>query len=58
MSKPYFDEYSIRKYILTIFLSFVVVFCFLMIMMQVHGDFVPKAEGQEHVTTSEGSHHE
>jgi len=58
MSKPYFDEYSIRKYILTIFFSFVTVFVFLMLMMQWKGDFVPKGKGTEHVKVTEDSHHD
>jgi outer membrane protein OmpA-like peptidoglycan-associated protein len=44
MSKVHFDEHSIKKYILTIFLSFAAVFCFLVLMMQWHGDFVPGAK--------------
>ena len=47
MSKVHFDEHSNRKYVLTIFLGFAAVFCFLMLMMQWHGDFMPG-----------GSHHE
>lgn len=41
MSKQQFDDDSIKKYTLTAFLSFVVVFCFLMLMMQCHGPFTP-----------------
>jgi len=41
MSSQHFDEHSVKKYTLTAFLSFVVVFCFLMLMMQCHGPFVP-----------------
>jgi outer membrane protein OmpA-like peptidoglycan-associated protein len=57
MSKVHFDEHSIKKYTLTIFLSFAVVFCFVVLMMQWQGDFVP---GEEHaaVTVAEGEHHD
>src|SRR6478735_11705574 len=53
MSKEHFDEHSIRKYTLTIFLAFAAVFCFVILMMQWQGDFMP---GTEHasVTVTEG----
>lgn len=57
MSKEHFDEYSIRKYILTIFLGFAAVFCFLILMMQWHGDFMPSSEHTS-VTITEGEKHE
>ena len=47
MSKVHFDEHSIRKYMLAIFLGFAAVFCFLVLMMQWHGDFVPGAKAEE-----------
>lgn len=43
MSKVHFDEHSIKKYMLAIFLAFVAVFCFLVLMMQWHGDFTSDA---------------
>lgn len=52
MSRQHFDEGSIRKYTLTAFLSFVTVFCFLMLMMQCHGDFVPGHGGGHEAATS------
>ena len=57
MSKVHFDEHSIRKYTLTIFLAFAAVFCFVVLMMQWHGDFVPGAEHAE-VTITEGEHYD
>ncbi|QEC67819.1 OmpA family protein [Panacibacter ginsenosidivorans] len=53
MNKEHFDEHSIRKYTLTIFLAFAAVFCFVILMMQWKGDFIP---GSEHasVTVTEG----
>lgn len=39
MAHQHFDEHSVKKYTLTAFISFVVVFFFLMLMMQCHGDF-------------------
>lgn len=55
MSKVHFDEHSIKKYTLTIFLAFAAVFCLLVLLMQWHGDFVP---GGSHaaVTVTEGEH--
>lgn len=45
-----------RKYTLTAFLAFVTVFCFLMLMMNCHGNFVPGgAHGSGH--DSEGTTH-
>lgn len=56
MSRQHFDEGSIRKYTLTAFLSFVTVFCFLMLMMQCHGDFVPgHGEGHGAATEAHGA---
>jgi outer membrane protein OmpA-like peptidoglycan-associated protein len=57
MSKEHFDEHSIRKYTLTIFLAFAAVFCFVILMMQWQGDFMP---GTEHasVTVTEGAKEE
>ncbi len=55
MSSQHFDEGSIRKYTLSAFLGFVSVFCFLMLMMQCHGDFVQGGENEHAaVTVSEG----
>lgn len=39
MSHQQFDEGSVKKYTLTAILSFVILFCFLMLMMQCHGDY-------------------
>lgn len=55
MSRQHFDEGSIRKYTLTAFLSFVTVFCFLMLMMQCHGDFHPGAPAEVTVTPGEAT---
>ena len=57
MSKEHFDDHSIKKYMLTIFLAFAAVFCFLVLMMQWHGDFTP---GETHATVSitEGGHND
>lgn len=41
MAKQHFDEDSSRKYTLTIFLSFAVVFVFVMLMMLWQGDYKP-----------------
>jgi hypothetical protein len=41
MSRQHFDEGSPRKYTLTVFLSFVVIFCFVMLMKLWEGDFKP-----------------
>ena len=41
MSKHEFESTDTRKFTLTAFLSFVVVFFFLMLMMNCHGDFKP-----------------
>lgn len=54
MSRQHFDEGSIRKYTLTAFLSFVAVFCFLMLMMQCHGDFNPGEHAASAVKAAEG----
>lgn len=43
MSKHEFDTADSSKFTLTAFLSFVVVFFFLMLMMNCHGDFMPGA---------------
>lgn len=52
MSKVHFDEHSIRKYTLTIILTFALMFCILVLMMQWHGSFAPgvKSEGMEEHT--------
>ena len=56
MSRQHFDEGSISKYTLTAFLSFVTVFCFLMLMMQCHGDFMPgHGGGHDAAAGSHGS---
>lgn len=47
MSKVHFDEHSIRKYTLTIILTFALIFCILVLMMQWHGTFVPGAKAEE-----------
>lgn len=57
MSKVHFDEHSIKKYTLTIFLAFAAVFCFVVLMMQWHGDFMPGGHHAE-VTITEGEHHD
>jgi len=41
MSRQHFDEGSPRKYTLTVFLSFVAIFCFVMLMKLWQGDFKP-----------------
>ena len=51
MSSEHFDEGSTKKFTLSAFLGFVAVFCFLMIMMQCHGDFVPVGENEHAVVT-------
>lgn len=58
MSKVYFDEHSIRKYVLTIFLGFAAVFCFLVLMMQWHGDFVPHGAHKEGAEGAAATHQE
>ncbi|MBG9375787.1 OmpA family protein [Panacibacter sp. DH6] len=58
MSKVHFDEHSIRKYVLTIFLGFAAVFCFLVLMMQWHGDFVPGGTHHEAAEGAATAHHE
>jgi len=57
MSKAHFDEHSIKKYTLTIFLTFALMFCILVLMMQWHGDFKPAAN-HEAAATEHGSHTE
>jgi hypothetical protein len=42
MSRQHFDEGSPRKYTLTVFLSFVAIFCFVMLMKLWQGDFKPR----------------
>ena len=42
MSRQHFDEGSPRKYTLTVFLSFAVIFCFVMLMKLWQGDFKPE----------------
>jgi len=56
MSSQHFDEHSVKKYTLTAFLSFVVVFCFLMLMMQCHGPFVP-SQGHAETPAKEAAAH-
>ncbi|HNP22396.1 MAG TPA: OmpA family protein [Panacibacter sp.] len=58
MSRQTFDEGSIRKYTLTAFLSFVTVFCFLMLMMQCHGDFHQGSSAEVTVTPADATHSE
>ncbi|HEY6975697.1 MAG TPA: hypothetical protein VH396_05385 [Chitinophagaceae bacterium] len=41
MSRQHFDEGSPRKYTLNVFLSFVAIFCFVMLMKLWQGDFKP-----------------
>jgi hypothetical protein len=41
MSRQHFDEGSPRKYTLTVFVSFVAIFCFVMLMKLWQGDFKP-----------------
>jgi hypothetical protein len=56
MSKVHFDEHSIKKYTLTIFLTFALMFCILVLMMQWHGDFKPAANHE--AVIEHGSHTE
>ena len=44
MSEQHFDHDDTKKFTLTAFLSFVTVFCFLMLMMNCHGDYKPGGE--------------
>lgn len=53
MGNVHFDEHSVRKYVLTIFLGFAAVFCFLMLMMQWHGDFKPVGAHSEGTATEQ-----
>ncbi len=41
MSEQQFDYNDTKKFTLTAFLAFVAVFCFLMLMMRCHGDYMP-----------------
>ena len=41
MARQHFDENSDRKYTLTLFISFVIMFCFALLMMLWHGDVHP-----------------
>lgn len=56
MSKVHFDEHSIKKYMLAIFLGFATVFVFLVLMMQWHGDFKPGEHAA--AAANEYGHHE
>ena len=58
MSKVHFDEHSIKKYTLTIFLTFALLFCILVLMMQWHGDFKPGANHEAVATEHGGGHTE
>jgi len=46
------QEGDSKKFTLTAFLAFVVVFAFLMLMSQCHGKFVPKASAEEATPTA------
>jgi len=52
MSRQHFDEGSPRKYTLTVFLSFVAIFCFVMLMKLWQGDFMPGATNDENELTA------
>jgi len=53
MSKEHFDEHSIKKYMLAVFLAFAAVFCFLVLMMQWHGDLFPELKAKRQFAESE-----
>jgi len=55
MSKQHFDEGSARKYTLTVFLSFVAIFCFVMLMKLWQGDFKPGENENAAVRVSEST---
>lgn len=54
MSRQHFDEHSSKKYTLTLFISFAVLFCFAMLMMLWHGDFNPVSPHESTVNVKEG----
>ncbi len=53
MSTQHFDEDSVKKFTLTGFLAFAVVFSVLMLMMRCHGDFVPITENGHSAAATE-----
>ena len=55
MSSQQFDEGSITKYTLSLFLGLASVFCFLVLMMRCHGDYMVGGENEHAtVTVTEG----
>ncbi len=57
MSKHEFDPGDSRRFTLTIFLSFAVVFVFVVLMMRCHGDFNTGTHAEEGVPAQDASHH-
>ncbi|WP_298296499.1 hypothetical protein [Hydrotalea sp.] len=55
MSHQIHQEEDTKKFTLTIFLSFVVVFCFLVLMAQCKGPYHPPAT---HATSEQAASHE